>query len=266
MQICRYAALANLAVFSLVSGQTQPIESVLDDASVTTKDSGGIPPSFSPLAEGEVDAREQAPSPRASVIPGLRAVSIVAKNLGMPRLAEQVAGMNRIYGNSVKLGSTVANALGESVVANQGLEASAHAVDEIPASLTGDGSSAPERLAARAPEESKAPRKASAPASNSVEGDVKAAPFKGKPLVRTEVDLAAYAQHVEEVKKAKADKREDPLPFPVIYLDQLANLNDKQAYEIFHRGTAEIPSAISESMPLRVQERWSHRGIETRKM
>jgi hypothetical protein len=81
--------------------------------------------------------------------------------------------------------------------------------------------------------------------------------FKGKPLERTEEDIKSFkAMKKAQEKKAKKEKKgegkkgggdDDELPFPVIYLDQLQNLNDKQLYKIFHRGTGEIPSQISSS-------------------
>lgn len=263
MQFCHYAALAILAVFSIVSGQnTQPISSLQDNASGPPKDDAAIPPirlTSSPLSEGEVDARAEAPSQRPPTIPGLRAVSIVANNLGMPRLAQQVDGLNRFYGESLTLSRTAANALEESRLAgkdNVELAPSPPPAGDITTSEMPDrhegGSSARGSPAARAPSNAKASSKASPAAKSNVKDYVKEPTFKGKPLARTEADHLAYTQHLEEVKQAKADGRDSPLPFPVMYLDQLANLDDKQAYEIFHRGTAEIPSAISESTPFQL--------------
>eukprot|EP00884_Botryococcus_braunii_P008470 jgi/Botrbrau1/17624/Bobra.0166s0058.1 len=69
--------------------------------------------------------------------------------------------------------------------------------------------------------------------------------FKGKPLARTEADERQYAKMKAEEAAAKAEGRAAPVPFPIIYLDQLYNINDLQADEIFSKGTAEIPSDIA---------------------
>lgn len=71
--------------------------------------------------------------------------------------------------------------------------------------------------------------------------------FYGKPLIRTEADKMMYARQQEDIERAKAEGNPAPLVFPIIYLDQLYNLDDKQAGEIFHLGTAEIPSKITKS-------------------
>eukprot|EP00884_Botryococcus_braunii_P019343 jgi/Botrbrau1/6092/Bobra.177_1s0030.1 len=71
--------------------------------------------------------------------------------------------------------------------------------------------------------------------------------FYGKPLYRTEADRRMYAKQQEDAEQAKAEGNPAPLVFPIIYLDQLYNLDDKQAGEIFHLGTAEIPSKISKN-------------------
>eukprot|EP00884_Botryococcus_braunii_P018364 jgi/Botrbrau1/5210/Bobra.0172s0074.1 len=69
--------------------------------------------------------------------------------------------------------------------------------------------------------------------------------FKGKPLVRTEADKKLYAKIQKDQAKARAEGKPVPVTFPIIYLDQLYNLNDLEADEIFSMGTAEVPSDIA---------------------
>jgi hypothetical protein len=89
-------------------------------------------------------------------------------------------------------------------------------------------------------------------APNRKEHEEKMPSFYGKPLVRTAADKKMFARQQEDAKLAKQQGKTAPLAFPIIYLDQLYNLDDKQAGEIFHLGTAEIPSTITKSAPLQL--------------
>lgn len=92
-------------------------------------------------------------------------------------------------------------------------------------------------------------KEAMPPAPSSDEKGRKAPSFQGKPFVRTHADTLLYERQMQDVKKAKAEGKAAPLVFPIIYLDQLEQLDDKEANAIYHLGTAEIPSSISKSAP-----------------
>eukprot|EP00884_Botryococcus_braunii_P008471 jgi/Botrbrau1/17625/Bobra.0166s0059.1 len=130
-----------------------------------------------------------------------------ARSLGMPRLAAHLTRMK------------------------------AHALSE-----------APEKGPVPAPEQSKeltgSESAAPGPDGQDVSDDYSPY-FKGKPLARTEADEKLYARMKADQEQAKAEGKAAPLTFPIIYLDQLYNINDLEADEIFSKGTAEIPSDIA---------------------
>lgn len=144
-----------------------------------------------------------------------------ARTLGMPRLAAYLTRMKE-----------------QSLATTTGPERTAPAPE------------VQEEGPAPAPEPSKkhSGKKAAAPGPAGADHRDDAAPyFKGKPLARTEADKKLYEKMKADQEKAKADGKAAPLAFPIIYLDQLYNVNDLEADEIFAKGTAEIPSYIAES-------------------
>jgi hypothetical protein len=158
----------------------------------------------------------QAPSPSKSN-PDIEAAISTARELGMPRLATYLEKMKaRIAGNA------------------------ADAPSEMPAP-------APEPTKKKSARQPPAAAPAPEGKKNSAEKDPY---FKGKPLGRTEADEKLYKRMKEEKKKAEADGKAAPIAFPIIYLDQLYNVNDLEADEIFSRGTAEIPSDIAKRASL----------------
>eukprot|EP00884_Botryococcus_braunii_P015390 jgi/Botrbrau1/2534/Bobra.0079s0022.1 len=81
--------------------------------------------------------------------------------------------------------------------------------------------------------------------------------FAGQPLSRTPVDIKIFKQQLKRKKELEQEQNKGgdgdkggnanarEIPFPIYYLDQLRHLDDKEAFKIFHRGTAEIPSQVS---------------------
>lgn len=171
----------------------------------------------SPLEENGGVGSAEAPAPSAG--PGLvdyQAMIKATQQLGLPRLEAYLRRVSGILDSSGK--STVGPA------------------------------SAPEAATSvEAPTQQR--NEAIPPVSDSNEGGSKPPSFQGKPFIRTRADTMLYTRQMQDAKKAKAEGKAAPLVFPIIYLDQLEQLDDKEAGAIFHLGTAEIPSSISKSTP-----------------
>jgi hypothetical protein len=199
--------------FWLVVALLVPI--VLSSGSVWGKTHHSQAKAPSPAEDVTIGEAAQAPAPSdARRVTDLETAIDTAHELGMPRLAA--------YLQRVK-----AQLDGKQM-------AEAPSVEPAPA---------PESMKRKSKKSFAAP--APAPEADSTDEGGKHPYFKGQPLARTEADEKLYLKMKADKKKAEADGKASPITFPIIYLDQLYNVNDLEADEIFARGTAEIPSDIA---------------------
>eukprot|EP00884_Botryococcus_braunii_P006753 jgi/Botrbrau1/16079/Bobra.7_2s0050.1 len=175
-------------------------------------ESVGLSPSVNFEATSATETSTEAPSPSQSKkTPDVDAAIAAAHTLGMPRLE---AYLKRVKADS------------ERKAAGEALEHPAPAPEPTDPSSVGTLG-------------------APAPSSKGVEAKNKEPYFQGAPLARTESDRQLYTDMKAAKEKAEAEGKAPPVSFPVIFLDQLYNVDDLQADEIFSRGTAEIPSDIA---------------------